>query len=78
MKLKQEYVYYQANKAKLLKEHSGRFVLVKGRGVIGFFGSGEEAYKVGLERFGNQPFLIKQITKEEEILQTPALVLGIL
>jgi len=78
MELKKEYVYYKANKGELLKQHFGSFVLIKGSETVGFFKSEEEAYKVGLDHFGNRPFLIKQVTREEEVLQSPALVLGVL
>lgn len=77
MKLKQEYAYYKANKEQLLKEHLGSFVLVKGTEIIGFFDSEEKAYKVGLKRFGNEPFFMTRVTKEDTILQSPALYLGI-
>jgi hypothetical protein len=78
MKLKQEYIYYKENKDSLLKEHSGSFVLIKGKEIIGFFKSEEQAYKAGLERFGNQPFFIKRVTKEEDVEEYPALALGVL
>lgn len=78
MELKEEYVYYKRNKDKLLKEHSGSFVLIKGTKTIGFFNSEKKAYEAGLEYFGNEPFFIKRITEVEDVLRYPALVLGIL
>jgi len=78
MQLKQEYAYYEANKEQLLKKHLGSFVLIKRTKIVGFFDSEEKAYKAGLERFGNEPFLITKVTKEEDVSQSPALVLGIL
>ena len=78
MELKKEYIYYKTNKEKLVKEHRGSFVLIKGAKTIGFFETEKEAYKAGLEHFGNQPFLIQKVTSKEEITRTPALTLGIL
>ncbi len=78
MKLEREYIYYQASKDKLMKEHLGEFVLVKGDKIAGYFSSENKAYENGLKRFGNQPFLIEKIVREDKVAQSPALVLGIL
>jgi len=78
MELRKEYVYYKANKDKLLEKHLNSFVLIKGNKIIGFFNSEEAAYKAGLKRIGNQAFLIKRVMKEEDVSQFPALTLGIL
>lgn len=78
MELEKEYVYYQANKDRLVKEHPGKFVLIKGVQIAGYHSSEQKAYEDGLKRFGNQPFFITRVTREEEIAQYPALVLGIL
>ena len=78
MKLEKEYIYYQTNKDKLIREHLGEYTLIKGEEIVGYFSSEKKAYEDGLKRFGNQPFLIEKITREEEVTQSPALVLGIL
>lgn len=78
MKLEKEYIYYQSKKDKLMKEHLGKFALVKGNKIIGCFSSENKAYEDGLKRFGNQAFLIEKIAREDKVTQSPALVLGIL
>ena len=65
--LEKEYKIYKANLDKLLAEHSDEFVLIKDSDIIDIFKSYEDALKIGLEKFGNIPFLIKEIKREEEI-----------
>jgi len=67
IKLKKEYETYKANLEKLYAEHPQEFVLIKGAEIIDFFKSYEDALKIGLEKFGNVPFLVKKIEKEEEL-----------
>lgn len=78
MMLDREVKYYKANKKDLLKKHNGKFVLIKGDRLVGSFDSEKSAYGAGLKEFGNQAFLIKRVSKKEDISQNPALVLGIL
>jgi len=78
MELREEYIYYQQHKESFLTEHPGTFVLIKGDEVVGFFDSEQAAYKVGLGRYGNEPFFIKRVEPEEGVIEHPALTLGIL
>jgi hypothetical protein len=59
--LKTETEYFQTQIADWRQLHMGKFVLVKGAHAVGFYGSLEEAFTVGSERFGLEPFLVKQI-----------------
>ncbi len=45
--------------------------------MIGTFDTAENAYVAGVERFGNVPFLIKQIVEKEPVGHIPALTLGL-
>jgi hypothetical protein len=56
-------------KAKLpeLKEHEGKFVLIKGETVVDVYSSYEDAIKQGYEHFKLEPFLVKQIHSIEEV-----------
>lgn len=67
MKLTQEYQTYKARREELLLKHEGKFVLIKGNQMIDLFTSYEDALKEGLKKFGNTPFLVKQIQREEEV-----------
>jgi len=59
--LKREIEYYEKNKQEYLKEYKGQFVLIKGDSFAGSFTTDAEAYKTGVQKFGNEPFLIKQV-----------------
>ena len=76
--LKEELEFFEAHRAEWLAQHKGRFALVKGQQLIGTFDTAENAYVDGVPRFGNTPFLIKQILEREPIVHAPALTLGLL
>ena len=76
--LDKELRYFEAQKAELLKHHENQFVLIKDEQLIGAFTTPQEAYQEGIQRLGNQPFLIKQVTKEEVTAFFPALTLGLI
>jgi len=78
IELEEEIAYFNAHKADLLSKYEGRFVLIKDSSCYGCFTTEAEAYEEGLKHFGNEPFLIKKVTKEEETDKIPALVLGLI
>ena len=47
-------------------EHEGKFVLIKGAEVIQFFDSYGDALRSGYEKFGLEPFLVKQVRSFEQ------------
>ena len=61
-----------------LKLYKDQFVLIKGENFAGAFTTDAEAYKAGLEKFGNQPFLIKQVLDNDGTVSYPALTIGVL
>lgn len=63
--LSKEIETYKKNKQMLLKESSGKFVLIKGDKIINIFDTSNDAIKVGIDKFGNTPFLVKQILEIE-------------
>lgn len=67
-----EQAFYQDHKEKWLREHEGMFVLIKGSERVGLFPTMLAADQGGLERFGIEPFLIKQILRSEPIAFIPA------
>ena len=71
--LKKELQHFEKVKADLLKTNQGQFALIKGEELLGTFSTMEEAYKQGMDRFGVEPFLIKQIVEIEEKQKIPAL-----
>ena len=48
-------------------EHEGKFVLIHGESVAGFYSTYEDALKEGYEKFGLDPFLVKQINALERV-----------
>lgn len=76
---REELKLFATNKEAWLATHDGRFVLLKGSEVIGFFESFEQATQVGLNKYGpSTSFFVKQILKDDSVLRTPALVAGLL
>jgi len=74
----QELAYYNEHREEFLSKHEWKHLLIKGRELVGVFDDAQTAYVKGLSRFGNNPFLIKQVLREEPVQQIPALSLGIL
>jgi hypothetical protein len=65
--LQKEYGLYLKNFQSWTKEHLGQYVLIKGTQVIDFFDSYDDALQYGLKIFGNVPFFIKIVSKQEEV-----------
>ncbi len=63
--LSKEIETYEKNKQKLLKESHGKFALIKSEEIINVFDTSADAIKVGIDKFGNTPFLVKQILEIE-------------
>lgn len=76
--LKNEIEYFNSMRAEWLQHYEGHFALVKDHKLIGTFTTEVEAYREGVKLFGNNPFLIKKIEKDEKLEKLPALTLGIL
>src|SRR5947209_5562276 len=78
MPLEKELAQFEKMKSELLKNHEGKFVLIRGEEFIGTFDSAENAYGEGVKRFGRDPFLIKKVTEREEVYRNQALYLGLM
>ncbi|MBS3080916.1 hypothetical protein J4221_05570 [Candidatus Pacearchaeota archaeon] len=63
--LSEELETYDKHKAELLKESVGKYVLIKGKDIINIFDTQNDAIKVGIDKFGNTPFLVKKIEEVE-------------
>lgn len=62
LELTGELDYYNQHKAELLDQHKNKYIVIKGNEVLGAYGSEQEAYRAGVEKIGNKPFLIKLVT----------------
>lgn len=76
--LAEERKYFHQCQAEWKKAHSGKFVLVKGKELVGTYNHAEDAVAEGARRFGAEPFLVRSVDQTEDNLYIPALALGIL
>jgi hypothetical protein len=60
-----------------LADAEGKFALVKGSQLIGFYDSELDAVRAGYQRFGNEAFLVKHIVEAEVPLSFTSFNLGI-
>ena len=78
MPFEQEQKYYDDHKAQLLQHHEGKFALIVGEEFVGAFDRQQDAYRVGIERFGNVPMFIKLVQHDDTPVSMPALTLGLI
>ena len=63
-----ELEYYAQHKAEWLAHKTGRYVVVKGGGLLGFYPNFEAAYRAGAAAYGlSTDFLVKQILEHEPV-----------
>ena len=73
----QEQKAFEAKKAELLELCEGKFAVFKGTELLGTYDAAETAYEAALAKFGNTPFLVKQVLREERVETIPAFHLGL-
>ena len=78
MALETEIAFFEAQRAAFLKEHQGKYALIKGEECFGFFDDDTGAFQAGVEQFGAEPFLIKQVLDKDQTDFSPALCYGLL
>ncbi|MEK6643083.1 MAG: hypothetical protein AABZ08_04185 [Planctomycetota bacterium] len=77
MALETEARYYNDHRSDFVKEHDGKFALIKGDRCMGFYDTSYTAYQAGVSQFGLEPFMIHEVVQEEPIHQLPAYYLGL-
>jgi hypothetical protein len=65
MVLEKELETFHRELPKLLAEHPGEFVLIGGDRVDSFWPTEDAGYEAGCQRFGLEPFLVKQVQPHE-------------
>jgi hypothetical protein len=70
----EEIATYREHLPKLVCEHPGRFVLIKGTDILGTFSERSVALQEGYRRFGAVPFLVRQIADPEPVVYLPNVV----
>jgi hypothetical protein len=78
MPLEKELATFEKIKADLLKNHEGKFALIRGEEYKGAFDTAENAYTEGVKLYGREAFLVKKITAQEEVYRNQALSLGLM
>jgi hypothetical protein len=63
--LEKELAAYEAAKPGLLPQELSRFVLIRDGQLVDTFDAESDAITAGYQRFGNVPFLVKQVTEVE-------------
>lgn len=64
--LKTERAFFEQHRAQLMQRGAGRFVLIKGCKVCGFYDTKLDAIDAGYDKFGNVPFFVHKVTEIEE------------
>ena len=68
MSLDRELAYYNDHKSEFLEQsQEGKFVVIHGSVVAGFWETYEDALQVACREFGIEPFLIKKVEAKEPI-----------
>ena len=76
--LETELGFFEENRAAYLEKAEGKFAVIKGENLLGFFDTDEAAYKAAVQAYGIEPFLIKEVLEEDRIEQNPAYQLGLI
>jgi hypothetical protein len=66
MALEKEIETYNRELPKLV-DSEGKFVVIQGENVLGVFTSYEDALRIGYEKCGLKPFLVKKIQTIEQV-----------
>ena len=65
--LRAEIETYEKHKSQLIAESEGKYVLVHEEQIAGVWDTYQDALRVGYNRFGLRPFLVKQIQGVETV-----------
>lgn len=64
--LTKEFDYYVAHQDELVKQHPGKFIVIKDSGLQGVYNSQEEAYEDARKKFELGTFIIQRVEPGEE------------
>ncbi len=77
--LEKEIKFFNAHNSEWQKSERGKFALIKGDELVGFYNTYEDALAEGARRFKLESFLVRLVAAEKEKeLNIPALTLGLL
>ena len=75
--LEAERRFFEENRERLVSEGAGKFILIKGRRVHGFYETKFDAIDAGYERFGNVAFFVHRVTEVEEPANIVSHLIGV-
>ena len=75
--LREEIEYFQKHLDEWMETHRGKWVVVKNQEVLGFYDTFKTADKQGMEAYGAEPFLVRQV-KRDHSFSAPAYAHGLL
>ncbi len=78
MPLEEELGFFDSKRTEWLAHYQGKFALVRGEKVAGFYDTADSAYAEGVRLWGNVSFLIKPVLQEDPVEHVPALVYGLI
>jgi len=74
MALEKEIAAFEAQKADLMKNHMGKFVVFKDENLISAYDTFDTAAQEAIKKFGKGPFLIRQVTELDKPMTMPSSV----
>ena len=75
--LEKELTYFERHRSELLGRAKGKFALIKDETLVDTFDSQFDAIRAGYRKFGNEPFLVKQIVAVDVPLNFTSFNLGV-
>jgi hypothetical protein len=64
--LRREVETYELNRARLLGESLGKYVLIRDDEIVGSYDTESDAIDEGYRRFGNVPFFVRRVAAVDE------------
>lgn len=58
---------FMVNLPEMLEKHENMWTIFKGRDSLGFWYDERDAINEGYEKYGNEPFLLRKVSKEYQI-----------
>lgn len=75
--LDEEIKYFDEHWEEWEAAHPGKYVLIQGTTLHGFFDSRQEAVDEGYRRLHSIPFLARPLSADERVIHVPAVALGV-
>lgn len=78
--LEKEKQYFESKRNEFKKKYPGKYVVIIGDKLIGFYDTDQAAYEAGVSAKGNVPMLVKFVDPEDgdETFSAPSLFLGLI